>query len=558
MWVNRSSNKHIIHCTSPNNIRNPGVTLYTRDVDAHKANLYCFVRSDPSINLFEHSNINTTNLIAILSNPFIYDEVYKLMGPCLNTNLYFTRYMSVQDKKALLEKSNIVLEEIKESIKNWTYSFEPLYIKTPNDEGSSKKEPVFVVQDKCKYLNPIYTINHKYLAVPSLKDILLQIAIKELIVSKCEKKIFNKQSFGFRCNRSTHDALTSVKGMVGITWIIESRINKFFYNIDSNILVNIIKNKLNPDRTLIGILHKLLKTGYLVNPYYYNDNIYMWKDINKVSSVLGGIISPILFNIYLTPFDEFIDKLKEKYARGPFHAKLYYVRFADEWVIGIKGDPNNQTDLIPKIQEQIRCFLWNELKLELDKNKLTHIGRECAKFLAHHIRLPLRDNTTLNNNHLYLYKSDFKNLKAPKVLIPLDDLKSKLIEKGFASSPDGRPKYVGKFLHLPDYDIVKNYNSFLKRVMVFYSMADNRSSLRELLYILEFSLAHTLAAKHRYTLKKVFKKYGKPVAVNTKNWGRIKFDRPNSLKAKHLNNIYKKFNIELERWKIKYRTKDPI
>jgi len=60
----------------------------------------------------------------------------------------------------------------------------------------------------------------------------------------------------------------------------------------------------------MGIFNKLFKVGSLVNPFF-------------------DIISPILFNIYLTPLDDFIDKLKENYARSPFHLKIYYVRFAD-------------------------------------------------------------------------------------------------------------------------------------------------------------------------------------------------------------------------------------
>lgn len=273
---------------------------------------------------------------------------------------------------------------------------------------------------------------------------------------------------------------------------------------------------------------------------------------------LGGVISPILFNIYLTPLDEFIDKLKENYAISPFHTKIYYVRFANEWVIGVEGAVHNHSELAKKIQEQIRTFLWDELKLELDKNKLTHLGREYAKFLAHYLRWPLPGklsrsgtvNTTFlsKENHRRSPNSclDLKVNFAPRILIPFNDLKSKLIEKGFADD-SGYPKYVGKFLHLSDYDIVKNYNSFLTKIMVFYNMADNRSDLRELLYILEYSLAHTLAAKHRSTLAKIFKKYGKPIVVNAGDLGKVKFTKPSSLKAVYLNNKYKKFNVELER-----------
>ncbi len=78
--------------------------------------------------------------------------------------------------------------------------------------------------------------------------------------------------------------------------------------------------------------------------------------------------------------------------------------------------------------------------------------------------------------------------------------------------------------------------------MTFYNMADNRSGLGELLYILEYSLAHTLAAKHRSTLAKIFNKYGKPISVASSDSDKIKFAKPSSLKAEYLNNKYGKLS----------------
>ena len=447
-------------------------------------------------------NLSTKNLIALLSLQSIYKEVFKL----IKSNLHLIKNMTAEDKQALNSKSNIKLDEIIKNIKSWTYSCEPIYIKKSN----------------LGMFRHITKLN--YLAIPSLKDIILQTSIKLLIEFHCEKKkIFNNQSFGFRSNRSLHDALNSIKNMKGVTWMIESRIYNFFDNINYNILINIIKNKLNPDRTLIGIFNKLFNVGPLINPYF-------------------DIISPILFNIYLTPLDEFIDKLKESYTISPFPIKIYYVRFANEWVIGVVGDDHNYKELI-KIKEQIKTFLKDKLKLALEKNELTHLGRDNANFLGHHLRLSKPKYHNSPNSYL-----------GPAILIPFNDLKSKLVEKGFAYD-SGFPKYVGKLLHLSDYDLVKYYDSLLTNILIFYSMTDNCSDLRELLYILEYSLAHTLAAKHRSSLAKIFKKYGKPIVVNSpQSDGKVKFTKPS--KAVYLNN--QKFNLELEMWKLEYNTNNPI
>ena len=92
-----------------------------------------------------------------------------------------------------------------------------------------------------------------------------------------------------------------------------------FDNIDYNILINIVKIKLKPDRTLIGLIHKLLKAGYLLSPSTYAEiyatlplalsRIDAWE---KAKSI-GDIFSPLFYNIYLTPLDDFIDKLKKIY-----------------------------------------------------------------------------------------------------------------------------------------------------------------------------------------------------------------------------------------------------
>lgn len=288
-----------------------------------------------------------------------------------------------------------------------------------------------------------------------------------------------------------------------------------------------------------------------------------------------------MFNLYLTPLDEFMERLKENYLGYPYHTKIYYVRFADEWVIGVEGSISNKSMLAKKIQQQVRSFLWDELKLDLDKDKLTHLGREYAKFLAHYIGGPgklsvrgsvhasqavglrlQRENTLLSTEshmrhtpkssfcapppHAQARATDIKVNLGPTILIPLNYLKSQLILKGFADL-SGYPKYVGKLLHLSDYDIVKYYNCFLTNLFIFYIMSDNRNRLSELVHILEYSLAHTLAAKHRSTLTKIFNKYGRPITVSTRDKGTVKFTKLINLKAVNVNNRYTQFNVELER-----------
>ena len=317
--------------------------------------------------------------------------------------------------------------------------------------------------------------------------------------------------------------------------------------------------------------------------------------------MVGGILSPILSNLYLTPFDEFLDDLKQKYkhlpisSRNPEYRKIesiisnnedklrnkkrteeeirliketivknrillrtipsvirtgtqiHYVRYADDWVIGVTGP----YELAVKIREEAKTFLKETLKLELsmEKTKITHLGSEYAKFLGYYIKC----NTTSQRNNISSQNQagEFLNIRKstgkPKLIVPKDIIKAKLIQNGFANE-NGKPKYLGKVIHLSDYDIVHRYNSILRGYMNFYNIAENRTSLNELIYILEYSLAHTLAAKHRLSLSKVFIKYEKPikVIVNLEVKQKIViFDRPTSLTASYLNSKY----MEISRWK---------
>jgi len=309
----------------------------------------------------------------------------------------------------------------------------------------------------------------------------------------------------------------------------------------------------------------------------------------------GGILSPILANLYLTPFDEYVDRLKEKYdvlpisQRNPDYrkiewkignlrgklkrshvrrdpteikeikntivkqgialrklpsairtgSKIHYVRYADDWIIGVTGPKT----LAIQIRDLVKIFLKKELKLDLnmEKTKITNLGSEYAKFLGHYIKiqtLSQHASSRRRDVHTKEVMNIRKSTGKPKILVPTDLLKERLIKKDFANT-EGFPKRCNKLIFLPDHEIVIRYNSIMRGIMNFYNMAENRSSLNEAIYILEFSLAHTLAAKHRSSIKKIFNKYGKPIKVNFKG-KLITFDKPQSLRAEYLNERYYK------------------
>lgn len=134
-------------------------------------------------------------------------------------------------------------------------------------------------------------------------------------------------------------------------------------------------------------------------------------------------------------------------------------------------------EVASKIKEEVRKFLSEELKLELsmDKTKITHLGTEYAKFLGYYIK----SHTYQQNLATRRLSKDGertnirKSTGKPKLMVPVNILRKKLMEKGLINS-EGKPKYVGKFIYLTDGEIIQRYNSIIRGYMNYYNLAENR------------------------------------------------------------------------------------
>lgn len=115
------------------------------------------------------------------------------------------------------------------------------------------------------------------------------------------------------------------------------------------------------------------------------------------------------------------------------------------------------------------------MELSLEKTKITHLGTEYAKFLGHYIKChTFKQNlATRRVNKMGEISDVRKSTGKPKLIVPVNILRNKLIEKGFADLK-GKPKYVGKFIFLTDGEIIQRYNSILRGYMNYYNMAENR------------------------------------------------------------------------------------
>jgi group II intron reverse transcriptase/maturase len=153
----------------------------------------------------------------------------------------------------------------------------------------------------------------RQLKVAPPKDKIVQ-RILAWILEAIYEPIFVKESFGFRPNLGCHDALKHIELKYnGARWFIEGDISKCFGDIDHSILLNILRRRIK-DEKFMRLVAKALKAGYLNQWKVPQDCI--------AGTPQGSIVSPILCNIFMNEFDNFVlKKLVPKFNRGKARAQ---------------------------------------------------------------------------------------------------------------------------------------------------------------------------------------------------------------------------------------------
>lgn len=196
--------------------------------------------------------------------------------------------------------------------------------------------------------------------------------------------------------------------------------------------------------------------------------------------------------------------------------KLQYIRYADDWIILT----NCKQKIIGKLKTEIKKYLKKELNLELsEKNtKIINLNKHSSKFLGF--------NFTYNNSYSSLKKikkeikeENLTNTTQPILDIGIDIhlLNQKLTYKKFKHEKLYRGIKKPEWTVLPDYEIVQKYNQIIKELTNYYKpMLTKKSKIAKFIYILNYSCYHTLATKHRLTIRKTIKKYGIETKIKQK------------------------------------------
>jgi len=403
------------------------------------------------------------------------------------------------------------------------------------------------------------------LGIPTPSDKIVQKVMKNILEKIWEPKFLNS-SHGYRPNKSCYTALKEVWSWKNTTWMIEGDITGFFDNIDHGRLYELLKMEIK-DKAFLDLIAKVMKAGYIETKSTKKELMVPDSGIAQ-----GGLLSPLLSNIYLHELDKFMETICKEYSKNfesvrskeyqlvgnvvrtahrrykksynltklnPKNtietkllkkalliaikqrekvsassitgSKVNYVRYADDFLIGIIGSKS----IAIEIKEKVQNFLKNHLKLDLnmDKTKITNVTKNFVRFLGYDIsattrkfystlrvksKIGTRARVGWGNIHLYM---------------PVTDVIKSLRDKGFVHKEKTQGIYKGQFIPLDEFSIVRIYKSVLMGILNYYILANNSYKFETIRYLLTFSAAHTIAAKRRSSLRKVFKKYGKHMRI---------------------------------------------
>jgi RNA-directed DNA polymerase len=229
------------------------------------------------------------------------------------------------------------------------------------------------------------------LGIPTIMDRIIQEMVRAVLEPIFEGQFF-KHSYGFRPDRNAgmaKERIQYISFKTGYNWAVEGDIKGFFDNVDHTKLIKIMWNRGIRDKRVLMIVKEMLKAGVM------NETT-----VNELGTPQGGIISPLLANVYLDTFDRWMDKQWEsKKVQGVYgkrgsitralnrSSKLkpaYLIRYADDWVI-LTNNKENAIFWKQKANEWFAKTL--KLELSLEKTKITNMRNKYIEFVGFEIKL---------------------------------------------------------------------------------------------------------------------------------------------------------------------------
>lgn len=477
-------------------------------------------------------------------NEYRYKRIYRNL---YNPEFYLQAYQNIYpnqgsltlgaDKITLDGLSEARIDDIIKSIKNHTYRPQPARRTYISKKNSKKMRP---------------------LGIASGNDKLVQEIIRMILESIYEPE-FSEKSHGFRPNRSCHTALKQIESTFTATrWFIEGDITACFDSFEHQIIINILRKRIM-DENFIELMWKFLKAGYMEQ----------WEFKNTHSGVPQGAgMSPILANVYLNELDRYMQEYNEEFDNtkhkprltNPVYSrisakiyrkrnknkatwdkvspeekkarikelkklqveqlaipaqlaieggrkKLIYVRYADDFLVGVHGNKNDAE----RVKIDIGNYLKEKLGLELSINKtrITHTSKK-ARFLGYDIKVQ-RDKNTKKDKIGRCMRYYYGKVR---LYVPHEKWKSKLLEYNaitIVKEKGGKERWKaisrGELTSYPDVAILSRYNDEIRGYYNYYAIANNASVIGKFAGLMKYSMLKTFAHKYRTSSRKIKNKY---------------------------------------------------
>lgn len=386
------------------------------------------------------------------------------------------------------------------------------------------------------YIGKRHSHKKRPLGMPTWSDKLLQEVMRMILEAYYEPQ-FKESSHGFRPHRGCHTALKDInRTWTGTKWFIETDIKGCFDNINHDILLEIMSRKIKDERFL-KLIRGILKAGYMEQGIRYN---------TYSGTPQGGIISPLLANIVLNELDTYIedtlipefnkgawktrkknpgyvrlDRIKEKAKRhkqkwiwnkaakrmrempskitdDPEFKRLRYARYADDSLLSVIGSKKDAETIKRKLGDYIKSI---GLEMSEGKTLITHAKNGKARFLNYYIGMNW-DNTNVTKCKNGARK---RSINGNIIL----EMPSDVYNEWKAKATKGEvTRHRPELLHLSDYDIISTFETELQGLINYYIMAHNvmKKGL-SLRFFWQKSLVKTLAAKHKTSTAKIYRKY---------------------------------------------------
>lgn len=283
------------------------------------------------------------------------------------------------------------------------------------------------------------------LGIPTLEDRIVQQALTDILMPKYEKLVFHNWSMGYRSGRGVESALqVIIKNIeLGRNWIYDCDIKGFFDNIPHKKLMKVL-NKVIADGTVLDLIWSWLKCGYMEDGKYYN---------TKAGQPQGGVISPLLANVYLNELDWELHK-----------AKIYFVRYADDFLLFCETE--EEVTRAGNIAKSVIESLG--LEVAMNKTKVVDFKNDDFDFLGFHFN---HWKTSKKGNDYYSIVPTEKSIKTFKKAIK-DKTQRKWTKPKEEWINDVNPIIVGKTnYYLNVYKALKVFEGRIQTHCVIHAMS---------------------------------------------------------------------------------------